>query len=354
MAKSAQLAKHLSARYPWSSPPLIVSAPMRGLSGPALATAVSRAGGLGFIASDAQFLFRDLNDASTLVNGESALCKAAPSSILPIGVGFQLWADRLDAAAAAIEKFQPCAAWLFAPRQQEDIATWMRRIRSVSPRTGIWVQIGTVAEAEGLVKRSADCPDVIVVQGAEAGGHGRADDGTGLISLLPEVADILARKRAEIPLVAAGGIADGRGAAAALCLGASGVAMGTRFLASKEAQIPRGYQQEILRASNGGVSTTRTRLYLTLTGSPGWPKVYSPRAIINRSFRDYQASRSRRVLKRLYDEAVKQGDAAWGPEGRAAAYAGASVGLIRDVKSAGDIVADVRKGAVERTGSWQD
>ncbi|KAL4995943.1 hypothetical protein BDV10DRAFT_202641 [Aspergillus recurvatus] len=303
--KSAQFAKRLSALYPWTSHPFIVGAPMRGLSGPALAVAVSRAGDLGFIASDAQSLFRDLNDASSLIHEESALRKAAPPHILPIGVGFQLWSDRLDAAATAIRKFQP-----------EDIAT--RRIRSVSSQTGVWVQIGTVAEAEGLVKR-----------GPKPAGRD-ADDGMGLISLLPEVGDILARKRAEISLVAAGGIADGRGAAAVLCLGASGVAMGTRFLASEEAQIARGHQR---------------RFCVRATAAP--------RAIINRSFRDYQANRSRRALKRLHDEAAKQGDAAWGTEGRAATYAGESVGLIRDVKSAGDIVAGVRKDAVERASSWQ-
>ncbi|KAL5044848.1 Nitronate monooxygenase-domain-containing protein [Aspergillus fruticulosus] len=256
MGRTTLLAKRLSALYPWTSHPLIVAAPMRGLSGPALPVAVL-----------------DLNDAALIINEESALHEVAPPPILPIGVGFQLWSDRLDAAATAIRKFQPWRHGSLPPRQQEDIATVLRKRRD-------------------SFKRSADRPDVTVVQGAEAGGHGRADDGMGLISLLPQVADILVRMRVEVPLVAAGGLADTRGAAAALCLGASGEQWGTCFLASE-----------------------------------------SPRAIINRLFRDYQANRSRRVLKQLHDEAVKQGNAAWGPERRAATYAGATVGLIRDVKN---------------------
>ncbi|KAL4983214.1 Nitronate monooxygenase-domain-containing protein [Aspergillus falconensis] len=270
----ALLAKRLSALYPWTSHPLIVAAPMRGLSGPALPVAT-------------QFLFRDLNDAALIINEESALHEVAPPPILPIGVGFQLWSDRLDAAATAIRKFQPCAAWLFAPAPAGGYRHRSRRIRSASPWTGI-------ARHLGADWQSADRPDVTVVQGAEAGGHGRADDGMGLISLLPQVADILVRMRVEVPLVAAGGLADTRGAAAALCLGASGEQWGTCFLASER---------------------------------------FCPRAIINRLFRDYQANRSRRVLKQLHDEAVKQGNAAWGPERRAATYAGATVGLIRDVKN---------------------
>lgn len=187
---------------------------------------------------------------------------------------------------------------------------------------------------------------MVVVQGAEAGGHGRASDGMGLVTLLPEVADAMASAR--IPLLAAGGIADGRGAAAALCLGASGAVLGTRFLASSEARISKGYQNEIVRASDGAVATTRTLLYNHLRGTFGWPADYQPRTIINKSFADHQAGVPFEELKIRHDEAAKTGDSGWGPEGRLATYAGASVGLIHGVKAAGDIVREVQSEALER------
>jgi nitronate monooxygenase len=293
-------------------------------------------------------MISDLEEASSLVNKLRASSSAFPSttSLLPIGVGFQLWSDDVNIAVSAIQKYKPCAAWLFAPRDsQNDYDHWSRKIRDASSSTQIWIQIGTLAEARGLLKGS-ERPDVIVVQGAEAGGHGRANDGLGLITLLPEVADALAGS--QIPLFAAGGIADGRGAAAALCLGASGVAMGTRFLAAEEARISRGYQSEVVRASDGAASTTRTLLYNHLRGTMGWPEGYSPRTIINKSFIEHQAGTPFEKLKELHDQSLKAGDSGWGPEGRLATYAGASIGLIHDVKDAATIVRDVREEVLER------
>lgn len=349
------MAAELLARYPWASLPFIASAPMRVLSGPALAVAVSRAGGLGFIgpAANAQGVTDNLEEASGLVN--KARTSSSPSvsnvfppasSCLPVGVGFQLWADDVDVAAANIEKFKPCAAWLFAPREgPEELETWSRRIRRACPETQIWIQIGTLGEAKKLLQLS-EKPDVVVVQGAEAGGHGRAKDGMGIMTLLPEVADAMASS--QIPLLAAGGIADGRGAAAALCLGASGAVMGTRFLASSEARISKGYQNEIVRASDGAVSTTRTLLYNHLRGTFGWPAEYQPRTIINKSFHEHQAGVPFEELKQRHDEAAKTGDSGWGPEGRLATYAGTSVGLIHGVKAAGEIVREVQLDTLEK------
>lgn len=75
-------------------------------------------------------------------------------------------------------------------------------------------------------------------------------------------------------MVAAGGIVDGRGIAATLAFGSTGVAMGTRFLASVEASIARGYQNEILRASDGGVCTVRSTVYDRVRGIKDWPARY--------------------------------------------------------------------------------
>ncbi|CAI7598516.1 unnamed protein product [Penicillium glandicola] len=311
------------------------------MSGPALAVAVSRAGGLGFIGPGAktQDTSDDLEKASLLIRQEASTIPTFSSS-LPVGIGYQLWADDINVAVAAIEKHRPCAAWLYAPRQgPKEYDDWSSKIRQVSPSTQIWIQIGTLKEAKELLQ-NLERPDVIVVQGAESGGHGRAKDGMGLMALFPEVADAMAGS--QIPLFAAGGIADGRGVSAALCLGASGVVMGTRFLAASEARISRGYQGEVVRAVDGAVSTTRT-----LLGTFGWPEEYSPRTIWNKSFVEQQEGKSFEELKRLHDEAVKTGDNGWGPQGRLATYAGASVGLIHDVKRAEDIVHEIRDDALK-------
>jgi nitronate monooxygenase len=319
------------------------------MSGPALAVAVSRAGGLGFIGPGAktQDTSDDLEEASSLLR-QAANTISNTSSALPVGVGYQLWADDINIAVAGIEKYKPCAAWLYAPRHgPQDFDDWSSKIRRASPETQIWIQIGTLKEAHQLLQ-SVQRPDVVVIQGAEAGGHGRATDGMGLMALLPEVADAMASSR--IPLFAAGGIADGRGVAAAMCLGASGAVMGTRFLAASEARISRGYQNEVVRASDGAASTTRTLLYNHLRGTFGWPEEYSPRTIFNRSFIEQQEGKSFEELKKLHDEAAKAGDKGWGPEGRLATYAGAAIGLIHDVKGARDIVHDVREDALNRIG----
>ncbi|KAJ6079606.1 hypothetical protein N7467_009359 [Penicillium canescens] len=343
------MAANLLSRYPWVSSPFLVSAPMRVMSGPALAVAVSRAGGLGFIGPGAktQDTSDDLEEASSLLR-QAANTISNTGSALPIGVGYQLWADDINIAVAGIEKYKPCAAWLYAPRRgPQDFDDWSSQIRHVSPETQIWIQIGTLKEAKQLLQ-SVQRPDVVVIQGAESGGHGRAKDGMGLMALLPEVADVMASSR--IPLFAAGGIADGRGVAAAMCLGASGAVMGTRFLAASEARISRGYQNEVVRASDGAASTTRTLLYNHLRGTFGWPEEYSPRTIFNRSFIEQQEGKSFEELKKLHDEATKAGDKGWGPEGRLATYAGAAIGLIHEVKGAGDIVHDVREDALNRIG----
>ena len=324
---------------------------MRVLAGPELAVAVTEAGGLGFIGPNTKTenARSDLENARNLI--QTSHQSLAKSSTLPVGIGYQLWSDDLATAAKQIQQFQPCVVWLYAPEDEaRDYASWSAEIRRASPRTQVWIQIGTVAEVERLLQ-SPELPDAVVVQGSEAGGHGRAEDGMGLMTLLPEIVDLLRGQRVQIPVLAAGGIADGRGVAAALCLGAGGVAMGTRFLASKEARISKGYQEEIVRASDGAANTTRTLLYNHLRGTFGWPKPYAPRTVINRTFIEHKDGASFEELQKLHDEAAARGDEAWGPEGRVATYASASIGLIKDVKSAGRIVQDAQREALAILGT---
>ena len=334
----------LQKSYPWTTAPFIVSAPMRPVARAPLAVAVSEAGGLGFIAAgfEVEGLDKDLQHAADLLKHSSI--SNVPSGILPVGVGFINWGANFELALKAVKKFTPAAVWFFAPRELKDLVPWTERVREVSlGKTKIWIQIGTVADAVQLCKLCK--PDVLVVQGADAGGHG-LEHGASIISLLPEVADTLkAEGYGHIPLIGTGGIVEGRGVAACLTLGANGVVMGTRFLASKECTISRGYQEEVVRAKDGGVSAKRSIVYDYLRGTHGWPSRYNGRGLINQSYEDALAGMSREENKKLYDEALETGDAGWGVKGRLTTYAGTGVGLIKEVKSAKEIVEEVRRSA---------
>ncbi|KEF53846.1 uncharacterized protein A1O9_10248 [Exophiala aquamarina CBS 119918] len=330
--------------YPWTTPdaPLVVSAPMMRITMAKAAVTVSANGGFGFVAGgfDLSNLAKDLDEAAELVKSQAL---ARHDGVLPIGVGFQNWGSDLKLALAAITEHPVAAVWFFAPNQLSDLLDWTNKIRAATNgKTKIWIQIGTVAEAVEVAKTSR--PDVIVVQGADSGGHGLAQRAS-LLTLLPEIADALFKDGITTPLIAAGGIVDGRGAAAALSLGASGVALGTRFLASNEVIIAKGYQNEVLRVADGGVTTVATTVYDTVRAIYGWPQAYTGRGVSNRSYLDAVHGMSEGENQELYKEAMKQGDAGWGPEGRMTTYAGTGIGLIHAVQPVGEIVRSVQREA---------
>jgi len=342
----------LKEQYSWTTEPLVVGAPMRIIALPPLAVEVSAAGGLGFIGAGSNLDELDgwLEQAAELVSKNSHLKDHHErTGILPVGFGYFNWApaEDLEKAMAAVKKWKPAAVWQFGAHGNEDYAAWAEKIRQAGAgRTKVWVQVGSVTDAVEVAKAAK--PDVLVVQGTDAGGHG-LESGAGLITLLPEVADILkAIGLADIKLVAAGGIIEGRGAAAALALGANGVCLGTRFLASEEATIADAYRKEVVRASDGGANTTRTKLYDQLRGTTQWPPNYNGRAILNQSYHDHNSGVSLEDNKKLYEEAMKQGDAGWGVNGRITTYAGTGVGLVRSVMKAGDIVREVQQQATQR------
>ena len=328
--------------YPWVIEPLIACAPMRLIALSPLAVAVSRAGGIGFLAAGS-----DLSDLQDHLEEATCLIKHLPvpgarRETLPIGIGFLNWGADLNKAVEAIRKYIPAAAWFFAPSKNDDPALWTQQIREASgAKTKIWIQIETVADA---VEISRLCkPDVLVVQGNDAGGHGLGR-GAEIVSLLPEVADALKEQGlGYITLVAAGGIVEGRGTAACLALGAGGVVMGTRFLACTEARIDKGYQDEVLRARDGGVNTVRSQVYDTLRGTTNWPGHYNGRGIINQSYLDAKNGQVTEENRRLYAEAMKTGNDGWGPQGRMTTYAGTGVGLIHESKNAEAILEEVRR-----------
>lgn len=333
----------LKKDYPWVQSPLITVAPMRLITLAKLASAVSNAGGLGFIGggSDSSELSRELEQAKSLLTVQGK------GELLPIGVGFILWAgdELFQNALPVLQKYKPSAVWLFAPEHTRRYKEWTTAIRKISPDMKVWVQIGTVADAKEVV---AECqPDVIVVQGFDAGGHG-LEKGASVISLLPEVSDAV-RGSADTSgpqLVAAGGIMDGRGVAAALTLGAIGVSLGTRYLATTEAKIAPGYQKAVLDATDGGLTTARGKLYDSLRGTTDWPDEYDGRGLLNLSWSDAEKGMTLEDNQRLYKEALKQGDAGFGSQGRLTAYAGTGVGLVSTVADAASVTEKLRKDAI--------
>ncbi|KAJ4344488.1 uncharacterized protein N0V89_012231 [Didymosphaeria variabile] len=307
---------------------------------------LERASGLGFIGAgtDTSTLLSDLQAAAKLIY--DAKIKTG-NGVMPIGIGFINWGANLSSAITLIEQYKPAAAWFFAPASISSLCDWTSQTRKVSPQTKIWVQIGSVQEASQILLAAR--PDVLVVQGTDAGGHGLVR-GASLMTLFPEVSDKVhcTCREERIPppiLVAAGGIVEARGAAAAFALGASGIVLGTRLLASPEANISNGYKDEIIRASDGGQSTVRTKVYDNLRGTTGWAATHNARGVINKSYVDAMAGMDEKENKKLYEEEMKKGEAGWGPAARMTTYAGSGVGLVKEIKPAGNIVREVREGS---------
>jgi nitronate monooxygenase len=326
---------------PWTASPLIINAPMAGFAGGALASAVTLAGGLGLIGNDANMdnARRQLRIASDALANHPSL---ASSSTLPIGIGFLPFITKLEGVIALIEEFKPAVVWLFAAKELDDYAQWATALHKASPESQIWVQVGSVAAALHVARTAK--PDVLCLQGADAGGHGY-EKGAGIISLVPEACDTLAREGfGHIPIVASGGIVDGRGVSAALVLGAQGVVMGTRFLASKEVIVHPVYQAAVLEAKDGGQVTTRSKLFDQLRGPNPWPLMYDGRSLMIQSHKDHVEGVSLEDIQKSHNEALGKEDKGFGTglKGRAAIWAGTGVGMVNEVKGASEIVEGVR------------
>lgn len=249
MPISTRLTRRLNLTHP------IVQAPMDVIAGGQLAAAVSRAGGLGLMGggySDDEAWF----DREFAAAGNQA-----------VGCGFITWALRkkpeiLDRIIAR----KPKAIFL----SFDDPEPFATRIKAAG--IPLFCQLQTRADAERAIACGAD---VIVAQGTEGGGHG----GTrATLTLVPEIADLIAKRAPETLLCAAGGIADGRGLAAALMLGADGVVVGTRFWASSEALVHANLHTAALAA--GGDDTVRQSV-LDIVRERDWPARYTGRVLKN-------------------------------------------------------------------------
>ena len=288
----------------------ILLAPMGSAAGGRLAAAVTHAGGLGMIGS---------GYAST----KTIRQELAEAGNARVGIGFILWAlERNPAALQAALDARPAAVML----SFGDPTPFASRIKQVGCK--IICQVQTLAQANQAAEAGAD---IIVAQGRDAGGHSGTTRGT--IGLVPAVVDAVA----PIPVVAAGGIADGRGLAAALALGAAGISMGTRFTASQESLWDPAMKQAAVAA--GGDQTMQTRVFDIVRGAP-WPAIYPGRALKNAFSAEWHG--------REGELAARQGDvekeylATPSDEfSQRVVWAGESVDLVQDIPSAAEIIGRV-------------
>jgi nitronate monooxygenase len=289
----------------------LVCAPMGGVAGGKLAATVSNAGALGFVGGgygDITWLERELDIA-------------AREARQPWGVGLITWKASREVVDVCL-CFKPHAFFL----SFGDLLPYADTIKS--HRVKLVCQVQDLAGAHAALAAGAD---VLVAQGSEAGGHGAT---RGTLSLVAAVVDLAK----DTPVLAAGGIADGRGLAAALMLGAAGAVMGTRFYASDEAQGERQAKERLIQAS--GDDTVRTRVFDIARGYD-WPAGYTGRAIRNR-FTERWHGREEALLAVADEERAKfQRAAAAGDYDTRMVFAGEGLDLIRDIQPAAQIVSDI-------------
>jgi nitronate monooxygenase len=253
---------------------------------------------------------------------ECGVARAATSK--PWGIGFLTWAIGSEAIEAAIEQ-SPAAIML----SFGDPAPFAEAVRASG--IPLMVQVTNMDEARRALDVGAN---VVVAQGAEAGGHG---GGRATLPFVPAVVDIAA----DTPVVAAGGIADGRGLAAALMLGAVGAMIGTRFEATNEALLDAEETKAITTA--GAADTIRGRV-LDIAADAGWPPEYSARTLRN-GFTDTWQGRESALANddgalAEFRTAVDRGDRDYLP-----VWAGEAVDLINDMDSASALVARIAEQA---------
>ena len=303
MPIATSLTKLLEISHP------ILLAPMDIIAGSRLVTAVSRAGGFGILGGG-------YGEKAWL---EQETAKLASLSA-PFGIGFITWSlakrpELLDIALAA----KPSAIML----SFGDPAPFAAKIKSAGARLFWQVQ------DEAMARQALDAgADILIAQGTEAGGHGASRT---TVDLVPAIVDLAAG----VPVVAAGGIADGRGLAAMMMLGASGVLLGTRFYASQEADGAEEAKRRICAASSG--STVRGIIF-DLSRNNVWPAPFTGRCLVN----DHARRWIGREVELMQNVATVAADYAAAKETGnfdiAAVIAGEAVGLIHDIPPAAEIV----------------
>jgi nitronate monooxygenase len=303
MAFSTAFTKLFGVRYP------IALAPMGGSAGGALAAAVSTAGGLGLLGAgtgDAAWLARELPIV-------------AEGTTEPWGVGFLSWAADAGTVERVLERGPRAVMLSFG-----DPRPFAGAIRQAGAT--LILQVTNLEEARQAVDLGAD---VVVAQGTESGGHG-GRRGWSTLPFVPVVADLAA----PVPVLAAGGIADGRGLAAALALGAAGAVIGTRFQATAEALADPAVKKAIIEGR--GEDTERSSVLDIARGSR-WPARYTARTLAH-PFLGQWRGRERELAadpdaRQAYQDGVARGDLP------VPAWASQAADLITDLPPAADLVA---------------
>jgi nitronate monooxygenase len=288
----------------------IMNAPMGGTATAELAAAVSIAGGFGMIGGTSRGGAAWLREQIRLVRSHTDR---------PFGVGFISSFPNVDELfQVAIEERVTAINHSFA-----DPTPYVKRAHDAGVL--LFNQVQTVAQARIAAQAGVD---LVIAQGTEAGGHSGS---IGTLSLVPAVVDAVA----PIPVVAAGGIADGRGLAAVLMLGAEGAWIGTRFVASKEWAGHEWEKQAVVAA--GTDDTIRTNVYDLIYNQP-FPSGIADRMLRNAYIeqwqgRDAELFAQRRALRAQLREAEQRGDTRM-----AGVSAGVASGLIQAIEPAVVIV----------------
>ena len=288
----------------------VILAGMGGVSMSALVAAVSNAGGLGIIGAatlDPQTLRDEIRKTRDLTDKPFAVDLLAPDPEM-IRPHMQVVFDedvRIFVAGLAVP-----AAFIEEMHKRDMI---------------VMVMCGRVRHAEKSVAAGAD---IVAAQGTEAGGH---TGEIGALALIPQVVDAV-----KVPVIAAGGMSDGRGLVAALALGAEGAIFGTRFIASPEAQAAPGYREALVRSNEA--DTMRTRAYTGKTArtiKTAYAEEWEKKADQIQPF-PFQAMVSVQNQVMDYPGLTESFDVT-----RTFMPAGQGVGMIHEIKPAAEIVRDI-------------
>ena len=291
-----EVTKLLGIQYP------VIQGGMAWVAEHHLAAAVSEAGGLGLIgasAAPAEWVRNEIREAKKLTDK-------------PFGVNIMLMSPYADEVAKVVAEEGVKVVTTGAGTPEKYMELWKNAGIRVIP------VVASVALARRMERAGADA---VVAEGCESGGH---IGETTTMALVPQVADAV-----KIPVIAAGGIADGRGMAAAFMLGAEAVQMGTRFVASKEAVVHENYKQLVIKAKD-----IDTRVTGRTTGHP-------VRAIRNEMTRHYLELEKEGApfeeLEKLtlggLRRAVVDGDVKTG-----SVMSGQIAGMVKDEKSCKEII----------------
>lgn len=311
----------------------IALAPMALATGGELAAACARAGALSLVGGgygDLDWTRREYSDAvNRLAGNQEALSR--------LGCGFISWKLAEDQGALdwLLDQEHNPAAIMLSFGDPTDFA----KILS-DHQIPVICQIQTMAQLPQAVDAGAA---VIVAQGTEAGGHGMNDfEGRTTFTFVPEIADWLAKHSPQTLLLAAGGIADGRGLAAAMMLGADGALVGSRLWATTQSLATEGAKTNALRAS--GDDTGRSSIFDVLR-SKNWPKQLDFRAIRNQLHRKWEGRIDE--LRAAPTAAIEDylGGVRQEDYDRAHVTVGQDVGLINDISSAEDVIDHINRDA---------